>query len=190
MAERTVDINLDWTATASNKITNEDRVNTGNDPISADMLPEVAPETRAEKRARLIQIYERGVVGDRLHVDLPPDKVGQWVVNDTMAIHRMEGIGYQVDREFAPKRKLHDKGDGASYVGDVVYMVADRETREIIDEIKAERYERLNNPRRQKEETDFEAANRVANSSAGIGTLNESKAHIAKKSEIEKALEK
>lgn len=182
MAERTVDANLVSAASAATKLSDSDKV------LTTEIL-EAIVESRSDKRARLVEIYERGIVGDRLHVDLPSDKVGQWVVNDTMAVHRMEGLGYSIDREFAPKRKLHDKGDGASYVGDVVYMIADRETREIIDEIKKERYERLNNPQRQKEEKDFENLNR-SNTSAGIGTLNESKAHAARKAEIESALNK
>jgi len=181
MAERPIDLNLVPTATAADKITELDKI------ITEEVLEALAPESREEKRARLVQIYERGVVGDRLHVDLPFDKIGQWVVNDKMAIYRMEGLGYSIDTEFAPRRKLHDKGDGASYIGDVVYMIADRETREIIDEIKKERYEKLNDPRKQKEEKDFENLNR-ANAPAGIGSLVESKAHIAKKLEIEQAL--
>lgn len=183
MAERTIDADLTKTGSASAKITDEDKV------LTAENIPDGIPESRTDKRKRLMEIYDRGVVGDRLHVDLPADKVGQWVVNDSVAIHRMEGLGYQIDREFAPKRRLHDKGDGASYVGDVVFMVADRETREIIDEIKAERYARINDPKRQKEEADFAAQNR-ANEAVGIGTLNESKAHSAKKSDIEAALGK
>lgn len=188
MAERTIDADLTKTGSASTQITDEDKTKTEG-VINADDLSAAPIESRADKRKRLMEVYDRGVVGDRLHVELPADKVGQWVVNDQVAIHRMEGLGYQVDKEFAPKRRLHDKGDGASYVGDVVFMVADRETREIIDEIKAERYAHINDPKRQKEETDFAAQNR-ANEGVGIGTLNESKAHSAKKADIEAALGK
>ncbi len=190
MAERPIDINLTAGSSAATKITAETKEKTESvtiEAIAADDIPEGIPESRADKRARLIQIYERGVVGDRLHVPLPDNKVGQWVHSDPMAVHRMEGLGYTVDKEYAPKRRLHDKGDGASYVGDVVFMIADKETREIIDEIKAERYERLNNPKNQKEDSDFATQNRAL-SSAGIGTINESKAHSVKKAEIEQAL--
>ena len=161
MAERTVDVNLDPTASASDKISEVDRENT---------------TSREALKARLVEVYDRGVVGDRLFVQLPNDKVGQWVPSDTLAITRMESLGYQIDKEYAPKRRLHDKGDGASYVGDVVFMVASRETREIIDEIKRDRYERINNPKKgkQKEEKDFEGQTATLEP-VGIKSFGESK---------------
>lgn len=125
------------------------------------------------------EVYERGVVGDRLHVDLPPELVGQWVPNDAMAVYRMEALGYVVDKKFAPMRRLHDKGDGASYVGDVVHMIAPRQIRDAIDEVKKERYERINGKRgqsKQKEEKDFENQQKQLEG-AGIKTINDSKVH-------------
>lgn len=171
MAERTVDIDL---VSGSVQITSDEK----------------ALSEKNARRIKLREVYDRGVVGDRLHIELPNDVVGQWVPSDKLAIHRMESLGYSIDREHAKNSKLHDKGDDAAHVGDVVFMVASRETREMIDEIKAERYEALNNPqRKQREESNFEAQNKSL-SNVGINTINESKTHLVKKQEIQSILSK
>lgn len=180
MSERKVDINLDATATASDTMTDVDKeIN----ELMARTLSAI------ELKNRVAEVYERGVVGDRLHVDLPPELVGQWVPNDQQAIFRMESMGFIIDKKFAPARRLHDKGDGASYVGDVVHMIAPRIVRDVIDEVKRDRYQRVNAPKggKQKEEKDFEAQQQTV-SSAGIGTIAESKQHLVNTSAIEAAI--
>lgn len=170
MSDRPIDIDIS-TSVSSNIITDEDR-----------------ELSRAARKAKLVQIYSRGAVGNNLHVDLPNDLVGQWVSVDPTAINRMEALGFQIEKEHAPKIKLHNKGDGASYVGDVVFMTASRETREIIDEIKRERYEAMNNPKKQKEEKDFVASTQTL-AEAGITSVNQSAAHQSRLSDIKQALE-
>lgn len=171
MAERTVDVSVKAGATASNLITDEEK-----------------KESRVAKKARLAQVLERGMVGVRLEVDLPDNLVGQWVPKDEAEIHRMEALGYRLDREHATARRLHDGGDGLSYVGDVVHMIADRETREIIDELKRERYMKMNDPKLQKEERDFKNLTQKNLGDAGIRTIDESQSHSVKRDEIAAAL--
>lgn len=132
--------------------------NSPNDSAS-DKITEA--ETREQKKARRAQIFARGVLGDRLHVDLPPELYGEWVFNDKTQVHTKEALGFRIDTEYARSRALHDKGDSASYVGDVVFMVCDREDKEIIDELRRERYAQVHNPRsgKQKEERDFISLN-------------------------------
>lgn len=138
MTQRTVDVDTTKNASASDKIT-------------------PAEESRAEKKARRAEVYDRGMVGARLHVDLPAGKYGEWVPNDTVEIHRKRSLGFEIDNEYAKRRALHDKGDGASYVGDCVFMVCDKEDKEILDELRKERYDRIHVPKsgKQKEEKDF-----------------------------------
>lgn len=137
-------------------------------------------ESREQRKARLATVYERGITGDRLHVDLPPDKYGQWVSNDVVSIHRLRALGFEIDTVYAPKRALHDKGDSASYVGDTLFMVCDMETKEIIDEIRRDRYERLNPKKgKQREEKAYiEAAGEI-----NVPT-SESRAREAKKEDL------
>jgi hypothetical protein len=113
-------------------------------------------ETRQEKKARLATILDRGMVGDRLHVELPNDKYGEWVPNDKVEIYRMQSLGFTVDKEFAKRRALHNDGtDGISIVGDVVFMTCDRDTKDIMEEIKRENYDKVNAPKSAKEEKEF-----------------------------------
>lgn len=112
---------------------------------------------RASKKARLASVLDRGMVGDRLSVDLPKDVYGEWVPNDKVEIHRYEALGFEVDKKYASSRSLHSDGaEGTSIVGDVIFMTCDMETKEIIEEIKKENYDKVNAPLKSKEERDFE----------------------------------
>src|SRR5262245_3511703 len=112
--------------------------------------------TRDERKARLASVLDRGIVADRLKVDLPSNLHGEWVFNDPTEIFRMEALGFKIDDVHAPKRALHSKGDSGSVVGDVIFMVCERETKDMIDEIRREQYARLNSKGpKQKEEKDY-----------------------------------
>lgn len=113
--------------------------------------------TREEKKARLATILDRGLVGDRLQVDLPTDRYGEWVPKDAVEVYRMKALGFNIDTEFAKNRALHSDGtDGSSIVGDVVFMTCDMETKELLEEIKRENYDKVNAPKKSKEEADYE----------------------------------
>lgn len=140
MAERPIEINVAKNSSAADKITEADK-------------------SRAERKARLATVYQRGLVGDSLHVELPPDKHGEWVPRHDAAINRKLALGYSIDTEYAPKQKksMHDKGDSGSHIVDVVFMTCPKETKELLDEIKLERFKDMHNPKagKQKEEKDF-----------------------------------
>lgn len=95
---------------------------------------------RAGKKARLATVLDRGMTADRLNVELPPNLYGEWIPADDNEIVRMQGMGFALDHEYAPKRALHGGGTGESRVGDVVFMTCPRETKELIDEIRHEKY--------------------------------------------------
>lgn len=114
MSERKADITVNGTGSASNII-----------PISE--------LDRAGRRARRASVLERGSVGDRLQVPLPDGMYGEWVHFSKEEIYRMEMIGFKIDNEYATKRALHSDGTDKSLIGDVVFMVCDREAKEDID---------------------------------------------------------
>ena len=97
-------------------------------------------ESRANRKARLASILDRSVLGDRFNVKLPDDKHGEWIRNDPMEIHRMEALGFKVDTEYATNRALHGDGSDSAIVGDVIFMTCERETKDIIDEIRQEQF--------------------------------------------------
>lgn len=119
-------------------------------PIEPPNIP--TDETRSEKKARLARILDRGIINDRITIDLPSDLYGEWVRNDQLEIQRMQVLGFQVDHEYAPKSAIHNDGSGAAILGDVIFMTCDRETKEIIDEIRAEQYYAMNRKGREEDE--------------------------------------
>jgi hypothetical protein len=116
---------------------------------------------KAEFKARVARVFERGMIVDRLYVDLPPEWHGQWSSTDPSEIARLELLGFQIDTEFAPKRKLNDKADGSAIVGDVVHMIQPKWMHEILEEKRKQIYFETHLKKRQKEESDF-VANQAA----------------------------
>lgn len=146
---------------------------------------------RADRKAKIARILERGQVVDRLTVEnLPQHLHGEWVPNDPQDILRMKMLGFDIDTEYSTKRALHNEGDGKSIIGDCVFMVCSREDREIMQEIRREQFEKRNGKpgttvKRQAEESDFQKQNQ----SLGIGpTVEESVTRSVRKDEIESAL--
>ena len=157
MSDREVDINL-AKGDAKVKISEEDRIKQKKD--------------RADIKARLAVVLERGIVNDRLFVALPPDVHGEWVPNNKEEIYRMEAMGFKIDLEYAKKRALHNDGTDASIVGDVIHMTCPRVVKEVIDEIRKEKFDAMHNPKKgkQKEEREF-----IESATAG---LKDSHMHI------------
>lgn len=145
---------------------------------------------RAEKKAKIMRILERGQVVDRLQVELPDNLYGEWIPDDKQEIARMQLLGFEVDNKYAVERALHEKGDGRSVIGDTVFMVTDKETKEIIDEIRRDQYEIRNGKpgaalKSQGEEKEFAAQARPL----GIGPIvEESNTRQVRKEQIEAAL--
>ena len=152
--------------------------------------PEELKKIRADKKTRFARILERGMVADRLAVELPGNLYGEWVANDKSEIYRMQLLGFKIDDTYAVDRALHDKGDGQSVVGDTVFMVCAREDREIMEEIRREKYQALNGKpgtvtKAQGEEKEFTGSTKTL----GIGpVVEESTSRQVRKADLEAAL--
>lgn len=153
--------------------------------------PEEIKKIRADKKARFARVLERGMVADRLAVEnLPENLYGEWVPNDKAEIFRMQVLGFKVDDKYAIDRALHDKGDNQSIVGDCVFMICEREDKDIIDEIRREKFQALNGKpgavtKAQGEEKEFTGQTRGLN----IGpVVEESTQRQARKADLESAL--
>lgn len=136
MSDRDLDVDL----------TNGTEKNLSQIPTSEEVL---------QYKTRLAQVYERGLIVDRLHVDLPDHLHGEWVSRDVGEIARMELLGFQVDTEYATKRKLNDKADGSAIIGDVVFMIQPKWMKEVHDEKRRQMYFDTHLKKKQKEESDF-----------------------------------
>jgi hypothetical protein len=155
----------------------------------------MTPEERAKRKAKLIQSFDRGVVHDRLTVDLPPDMHGEWVRNDPLEIDRMRTLGFEIEREYGTSRSLNNDGSGATIVGDVIFMTTSRENKELIDEIRHDKFIAINGKpgdknAKSKEEREFEA-NSARDSGGVVPTMVQSTttSHISR-AEVEAALNK
>lgn len=108
----------------------------GLDPKIAERIEKAE---RGELKAKLASILDRGIVQDRLTVELPEDLHGEWVRNDPLEIRRLETLGFRVDDEYATKRAIHSDGTNSAIVGDVIHMICPKEVKDLIDEIRIER---------------------------------------------------
>ena len=124
-----------------------DEITIGDVPLDPALI-------RKEKKARLASVLERGMIGDRLAVPLPSELVGQWCPNNKLDIYRMQGLGFEIDTVHAKNRSLHDGGDGAAVVGDVIFMTTPKENYELIQEVNKELMDAAHNPRKQKEDSE------------------------------------
>ncbi len=139
------------------------------------------PAGREEMKKRVSHILERGMLYDRLNVDLPDDMIGQWVSDDQVEIQRMKAMGFTEDTEYATKNALHTDGTGRAKVGDTIFMTAPKIVGEIIEETRKELYERTHGKKSKAEETD--AVGKLASQNIG-GVINESSTKILDGSQI------
>lgn len=103
---------------------------------------------RLEKKQHLrAVILERGVTSSSMAVNLPSNLHGEWIRNEPKRIRDAIELGFHVDREYAPKQLtvdgkfMHDaNGDGSAVIGDAIFMVCDKETRDIVEELQKEEY--------------------------------------------------
>jgi hypothetical protein len=152
----------------------------GNPPVDAmkDEVPEFNPTA---ERARLVEVLGRGVTVDRLAVpNLPADLHGEWVRDDPFEIESMRRLGFRDGTEYAQSRASHGDGLVSAKVADVVYMVCDRRTKEIIDDIRNKESIERNAPKqgKQKEEKDYENLVR-AGTQGDVPTTVNSQVHRA-----------
>lgn len=137
-----------------------------------------APPDRSARKARLAELLSRSVVEDRLVVrDLPDGTHLEWVPMDETEINRKKAMGFRIpdgpDDEWITKNSLHNDGTGKPIIGDVIAMVCDKETKELIDEVQKERAEMNSSPRRNKGEAQFEKQNEQSGpgKTVNVGTV-------------------
>ena len=110
-------------------------------PINTKDTTVAEAMTKAQQKAKLAQVLDRGMVSDRLVVkDADPRKHYEWCRDTEIDIDRWRSLGFEVEQEKG--EGLHGKGDDRRVVGDAVLMSCSKENFEILEELKAERKER------------------------------------------------
>lgn len=154
--------------------------------LSEEQQNAAIAEKRERKKGRMAAVLERGIVNERLAVDLPSDIHGEWVEDDPVQVARMETLGFKIDDTYAVKRRLHSKGDSASYVGDVVFMTCSREDYDLFEEIRQERFDQMHGPKHQKEDTEY--AVQVQSKTPEVPVIEESRTRAARREDLNAAL--
>lgn len=111
--------------------------------------------SRAEKKAKLVEVLERGHIEHHLKVDLPPDLHGEWVPNDHNEITRMKALNFEIDTKYAPARTMHKDGTNSGQVGDVIFMTCPKDVYEIMQEIRHEQFLKRNSRGKTAEEIEY-----------------------------------
>lgn len=126
-----------------------------NKSTNAPPKPKLTDEEKATLKAKVTRVLERGLLADRLSVELPDGLYGEWVHDDPVEIDRMRTMGFEIDVEYATKNALHTDGTGKAKVGDTVFMIANTEVKSVIDEARHELYERNHGKYNKKEESEY-----------------------------------
>lgn len=155
-------------------------------PIDHEMVDEYRALSREERKARLATVLDRGVVHERLKVDIPPHLHGEWVRRDPMDVDRMRTLGFWVDNQYATKRAIHSDGTSGNVVADVIFMVTTRDNKELIDEVRLE--QQLRSARNPKEATEEMLEKHGV--PGIIPTFSESKQHSLNMNDVRAALAK
>ena len=111
-------------------------------------------ETKSAKKARLAEVLDRGFISYRLNLDYLDKSIhGEWARNDPNEIARLNALGFSPYKgEVDPNLGLKKEADGTYRVGDVILMCTDKETKELLDEIKADRIKKLHGTKPQQAE--------------------------------------
>jgi hypothetical protein len=124
-----------------------------------DIVHEVPPEM---KEGELVAILSRGYISSRLDVPLPDGLYGEWVVDDPEAIAEKRAKGFVDGSSYVKQhRALHNDGTSSAKVGDCVFMICSKSTKETLDRIYRDLYNRThgkksqNKKKEQSEDTEF-----------------------------------
>lgn len=169
----------------------EERTPNDGSAITADdkAAANAVAESLASKKARIARVLERGIIGERLAVNVPTGIHGEWVADDPVEIDRMRSLGYEVDKEFAQARSIHTNADGVPKVGDAIFMTCPQEQYDLIRAVKQERFEAMHNPRgkgREKEEAEYRG--KVEEETPEVPVIDASKKSRVGEDEIRRAL--
>jgi hypothetical protein len=125
-------------------------------------------------RARMAAVLDRGVINDRLTIDIPKNLHGEWVVNDPFELERAAMLGFTDGSEYVSKRLAHHQ-DGKPTMGDVRFMVQPMWMHKEVIAERERRFNEMHNPKkkRQKEEEEFRV-------NAGLPVIEESNVVVNK----------
>jgi hypothetical protein len=132
-----------------------------NDVASGSIIALDRSMSKAQLKAVMVDILDRGVTASRLDLDVQPDIHYEWIPNNAVEKNRMRTMGFEVlsrSKHLISGNPLHEGGGDEIIVGDVIAMGCSKVRKEALDEIKSERFIAMHGKpgsRVQGEETEF-----------------------------------
>ena len=103
-----------------------------------EMSSDEAKRLYAEKKARIAQILERGVISEKITIrDGDPGLYYVWIRTREEDIDKFSALGFVIETKAG--QRIHPTGDGKRVIGDVVLMSIPMEEHDIIEEVKEDR---------------------------------------------------
>lgn len=114
-----------------------------NTTLTAEDLENIAKEEeKLDFQKRAASILSRSMVQDALDVQLPADVHGEWIAKDPMSIAEAQMKGFVFDDKYS-NTSIHGDGSGRASYGDCYFMTMPKWKKEILDEEKQNRFERV-----------------------------------------------
>lgn len=129
------------------------------DTINLTNNVKIDTTNREELEIRIARVLERGMLSERLQVELPDGMYGEWVADDPVEIYRMKSMGFEEDIKYATASALHTDGSGRAKVGDTIFMTAPRLVKDVIDSVSRKKYEQSHGKKKTEEEKYTELIN-------------------------------
>lgn len=99
--------------------------------------------SKNQLKAVMVDILDRGVTSSRLDLDVQPDIHYEWIPNNAVEKNRMRTLGFEVlsrHKHLVSGNPLHEGGGDEIIVGDVIAMGCSKARKDVLDEIKSERF--------------------------------------------------
>lgn len=119
-------------------------------------------ELKKEFKAKVAGVASRGFMIDRLSVPLPADVHGEWIPDDEVSIAGARALGFEIDKEYATKHKLHSNAAGEAKIGDAVFMTIPKYQKEVLDELAEEERVKFHGIRGAKPAEERQYANNIS----------------------------
>lgn len=139
---RTVDVPSPTSAAETLRESKEEKEEKESLELHTEPTPEEVDELRAQKKARIAQVLQRGVLNDKLQAVydacVPKGRKGKFIRDDAESFIRYSNLFYS--REFTEGAlERYGSVDGHIRVGDIELVTISDEDREILREVKQER---------------------------------------------------
>lgn len=142
-----------------------------NTTLTEEDLAKIAlEEEKLDFQKRAASILSRSQIQDALNVPVPEGVHLEWIPKDPMSLTEAQMKGFEFDTEYALSSALHKDGSGRNMHGDCYAMIMPKWKKEMLDEAKQQRFERVHGKKGQSKKL-AEETNYLANPNEETGAI-------------------